>query len=180
MGYVRTAGMSTAARRRRRRTALVLTLLLVLLLAAFGYAAAYYQGWLPAPTGGERTQETATGTATATPTEEPPDPAEVTVNVYNAKGTPGLARRTADALRARGFTIGEVANAPEDDEVEESAVIRYGPEGREAARLLRGTVPEATLSRNDDREGPVIDLVLGDAFEDLPAGDETPSTGDDG
>lgn len=178
MGYVRTAGMSTAARRRRRRTALVLTLLLLLLLAAFGYAAAYYQGWLPAPTGGERTQETTT--ATATPTEELPDPAEVTVNVYNAKGTPGLARRTADTLQAQGFTIGEVANAPEGDEVERFAVIRYGPEGRAAAQLLRLTVPDATVSRDDEREGPEIDLVLGDAFEDLPASDETTSTGDDG
>lgn len=180
MGYVRTAGMSTAARRRRRRTALVLTLLLVLLLAAFGYAAAYYQGWLPAPTGAERTQDQGRDTATATPTEELPAPAEVTVNVFNAKGTPGLARRTADALQARGFTIGEVDNAPEGDEVESFAVIRFGPEGRAAAQLLRQTVPEASYSRNDDREGPVIDLVLGDAFEDLPAGDQATSSGDDG
>ncbi len=158
--------MSTSARRRRRRTALVLTGLVAVLLAVFVYAAAYYRGWLPGD--GDTAQQTTTA-----PTAQALQPGDVTVNVYNASGQVGLARRTADALTARGFTVDAVDNDPEQAVVAHSADIRYGEAGKAAASLLRRTFPDAELVK-DARESAEVDLVLGTAFEELPAaGDGT-------
>lgn len=160
MGYVRTGGMSTAARRRRRRTALVLSALVLLLLAVFAYAGAYYQGWITGP------EDTADTTSSPTATVDALQPADVTVNVYNASGVPGLAGRTAEAVTARGFTVDAVDNDPENATIEHSADIRFGPTGEAGALLLQEQVPGAELVP-DDRESAEVDLVLGDAFEDL-------------
>lgn len=161
MGYVRTGGMSTAARRRRRRTALVLTAVVLLLLLVFGYAAAYYQGWIG-------TGSTDSTSSTSAPSEEPAlQPADVTLNVYNATGKTGLAGRTAEALKARGFVVDAVADDPTNATVEHVADVRYGRAGAPAARLLRESIPGAKFVR-DEREGATIDLVLGAAFEELP------------
>lgn len=180
MGYVRTAGMSTAGRRRRRRTALVLTGLLILLIAVFAYAAAYFQGWLPTDDGatGDREQVTATATATAL------KPEEVKVNVYNATDRSGLAGRTGEALEARGYDVQDIADDPEQSTVEGAAHIRFGPAGADAADAMHELVPAAELLQ-DDRESAEIDLVLGPDFEELPeagedgAADPT-ATGEDG
>ncbi|GAA1147313.1 LytR C-terminal domain-containing protein [Ornithinicoccus hortensis] len=164
MGYVRTAGMSTAARRRRRRTALVLTGLLVLLIAVFAYAGAYYKGWLGSDeesAGGDGEQVTATATA------EPLQPEDVQVNVYNATDRAGLATRTAAALDARGYDVQTSDNDPEKSTVEGAAHIRFGPEGAEAAAVLHDLVPDAELLE-DERESAEIDLVLGPDFEEFP------------
>lgn len=160
MGYVRTAGMSTAARRRRRRTALVLSALVLLLAGVFAYAIAYYQGWLP----GSATQDQAQ--TTSAPTEAALAPADITVNVYNATGPAGAARKTADELLKRGFKVNEVADDPEGATVDGVADIRYGPAGRDAARLLRKSVPGAELVA-DTRQGKEVDLVLGSEFKKL-------------
>lgn len=174
MGYARTAGMSTAARRRRRRTALVLTALVLLLAVVFGYAAAYYQGWLP---GEDAATDTEQVTSTAEPTEVALGPGDVSVNVYNASGVPGLAARTAEALEARGFVVDSIDNDPEGASIDHAADIRHGPTGAEAAALLQEQVPGAQLVP-DEREGAEVDLVLGDAFEDLPQAEEEETGGD--
>lgn len=163
MGYVRTGGMSTAARRRRRRTGLVLTALVALLAAVFVYAAAYYQGWL----GDDAAPRTDASVSTATATEEPLQPSEISVNVYNANGAPGLAAGTAEAITARGFVVDAIDNDPEDATIEGVADIRHGPTGEAAARVLQEAVPGAELVP-DGRESAVIDLVLGDGWEALP------------
>ncbi|NED06084.1 LytR C-terminal domain-containing protein, partial [Streptomyces sp. SID6648] len=41
-----------------------------------------------------------------------PKPGQVTVNVLNATTRSGLAQKTADELKKRGFRVGEVSNAP--------------------------------------------------------------------
>jgi hypothetical protein len=171
--------MSTAARRRRRRTALVLTGLLVLLLVVFGYAVAYYRGWLPDSGTGSADGDRATATAT----EAPLAPADIQVNVYNATERPGLANRTAEALEGREYDIQAVDNDPEQSTVEGAAHIRFGPAGREAAEVLHQVVPAAEL-REDARESEEIDLVLGPDFEELPPAEESDgdatATGEDG
>lgn len=139
---------------------MVLGALVLLLVGVFGYAAAYYQGWI----GGE---QKSSDTAQVTETAPPLKPGEVTVNIYNATGRVGLAGRASQAIEARGFRIDTVADDPEKATVEHEADIRYGPDGSAAARLLRKTVPGAEFVR-DDREGASVDLVLGDAFEELP------------
>ena len=171
MGYVRTAGMSTAARRRRRRTALVLTAVVALLLVVFLYAVAYYRGWIPGA-------DEDTGDAAATTTTAPAlQPADVVVNVYNATERPGLAGRTADALRARGYAVDAVDNDREGREVD-TVAIYFGPEGQAGARLLQTEVPDAQLVP-DTRGTAEIDLVLGANFEELDAA-ESEATATDG
>lgn len=170
MGYVRTAGMSTAARRRRQRTALVLTTLVLLLLVVFGYATAYYQGWIGS-------DEDSTDTSQVTQTVPPLQPGDVSVNVYNATGRAGLAGRTAQALEARGFGVESIADDPENATIEEVGTVRFGPDGDRSALLLRESVPGLRFVP-DAREGATVDLVLGDGFEELPEvpADDTATT----
>ncbi|USQ75975.1 LytR C-terminal domain-containing protein [Ornithinimicrobium cryptoxanthini] len=169
MGYVRTAGMSTAARRRRRRTALVLTALIGIVAAVGLYATAYYMGWL-----GDSDTTTADETAitTAAPTLAPE---EVTVNVYNASGAPGIAGRTSQALSSHGFKIDAVDDAPPGTEVPAVAEIRHGAANLEAAQLLQTLVPDATLVA-DTRQIDVLDLYIGTDFVEVTSADNDSAT----
>ncbi len=160
MGYVRTGGMSTAARRRRRTTALVLTGLAILLFVVLAYAVAYYQGWV----GGS--DEGTTDSAQISTSAPSIQASEVTVNVYNAKGEPGLAGRIAAELEERDFDVDTIDNDPEQATIEHSADIRHGPEGLEAAEFMQQSVPGSKLLP-DEREAATIDLVLGKEFEAL-------------
>lgn len=165
MGYVRTAGMSTVDRRRRRRTALVLTGLLVVLALVFAYAVAYYQGWVDTDEG---SVEEAVATSEAPPNFEPSD---VTVNVYNSSGETGLAGRTSEAFNNRGFSVNNIANDPQDADVE-FVELRFGPEAADKASWLQAELlPEAQLVE-DDRDGQIIDVALGTDFSELPPQDE--------
>lgn len=176
MGYVRTAGMSTAARRRRRRAALVLSALVLILVGIGGYAVAYYQGWLGDGdgTGSDADQVTATAEV---PSVVPED---VTVNVYNASGASGAARSTAEALASHGFDIDAIDNAPSGTETPAVAEIRHGVEGLEDAELLASHVDGAVLVE-DAREIDEVDLYIGTDFVPVePAegeADEATSTG---
>lgn len=169
MGYVRTAGMSTAARRRRRRTALVLTALIGVVAAVGLYATAYYMGWLGE---GNATTADETNITTSAPTLAPE---EVTVNVYNASGAPGIAGRTAQALSARGFVIEAVDDAPPGTEVPPVAEIRHGADNLEAAQLLQTLMPDATLVA-DTRQIDVVDLYIGTDFVEVTATDNDSAT----
>ena len=114
----------------------------------------------------------------ATPTPEPcatelvpigdlvPAPGKVTVNVYNATSTSGLASKTATALEEQGFKVGKVANDPSGRAVEGVAEIRYGPKAEEAAQLVLAYVPGAELIALE-RKGPRVDLAVGAAFSGL-------------
>lgn len=159
MAYVRTGGMSTAARRRRRRTALVLTGLTLMLVIVLVYAVAYYQGWLGS-------EDSAADADQVTATAPPLQPGDVRVNVYNANGEPGLAGRTSEELESRGFVVDAVDNDPENASIAHSADIRHGPDGLRAAELMQQSVPGSELVA-DERESAEIDLVLGDGFEQL-------------
>ncbi|QDO87489.1 LytR family transcriptional regulator [Ornithinimicrobium ciconiae] len=159
MGYVRTAGMSTAARRRRRRAALVLSALLLLLVGIGGYAVAYYQGWLPEGDGvaGDADATTATAEVPAVLAED------VTVNVYNASGAAGIAGNTAKALATHGFDIDAVDNAPSGTETPAVAEIHHGVEGLQDAELL-ATYVEGAVLVEDARQIDEIDLYIGTDF----------------
>ncbi|MFF2627939.1 LytR C-terminal domain-containing protein [Kitasatospora sp. CB02891] len=97
-----------------------------------------------------------------------PQPATVTVNVYNATDKSGLAARTADELKKRGFQVGQVGNAPSalDRKVPGTAQVLSGPGGLGAATLLVSQVASAT-STEDARTDATVDLVIGDAFTAL-------------
>ncbi|GLW68847.1 membrane protein [Kitasatospora phosalacinea] len=97
-----------------------------------------------------------------------PQPAAVTVNVYNATDKSGLAARTADELRKRGFVVDKVGNAPAalDKKVPGTAQILSGPGGLGAATLLLSQVAAATATE-DTRTDATVDFVIGDTFSAL-------------
>lgn len=95
-----------------------------------------------------------------------PAPGAVTVNVYNATSTSGLASKTATALEDRGFATGKVANDPADRVIPGVGEIRFGPKGAEEAQLLLLYVPGADLVELQ-RKGQRVDLAMGDAFTGL-------------
>ncbi len=105
-------------------------------------------------------------TTMVTPAEVLPKPAKVTVNVYNATETSGLARKTANAIEKRGFKIGDVANDPVGKPITGVGQLRYGPKGAEEAQLVLLYVPGAELVELD-RKGRKVDLAVGDAFTGL-------------
>lgn len=165
MGYVRTAGMSTAARRARRRAALVIVAVLLGLLLVFGFAMAFVQGWFGLNEGGGADDASVT---TAVPAPAPAvAPEDVPVNVYNANAGDGAAGRAGEALQARSFDVLTVANDPEGATIDGVAVIRHGPEGVEEAGALRDALPEGVELVQDEREAVSVDLVLGSQWEDL-------------
>ncbi|MBI1378853.1 MAG: hypothetical protein GC157_15455 [Frankiales bacterium] len=92
-----------------------------------------------------------------------PKPATVTVNVYNATNRAGLARRTSNDLKARGFVIGTIANDPLGKNLTNVGEIRYGPSGRDNALLMRYYVPGMKLVL-DKRTDASIDVVLGQKY----------------
>ncbi len=111
---------------------------------------------------------TAVPTETAAPPAPPSDPnaltvapQEITVNVYNGIGTPGLAGGAAEQLTAQGFRIGEVENQITGDE---ASVVRYAPDQLEAARTVRAAVPNSVLQEGSTAGG-FIDLIVGSSFE---------------
>lgn len=168
MAYVRTAGMSTAARRARRRAAMVIVAVLAGLLLVFGGAMAYVQGWITLPGGDGPPDDTA---VTSSPPVPSVSPSEVSVNVYNAGGVAGAAGRAGEALRTRGFAVATVANDPEGADVPGVAVLRHGPTGVEEATLLLESLPDGVELLEDTRSSSSVDLVLGEQWEDLPAAD---------
>ncbi|GAA2383290.1 LytR C-terminal domain-containing protein [Streptomyces glaucosporus] len=99
-----------------------------------------------------------------------PEPSAITVNVYNATTRSGLAKNTADALKKRGFKVGEVANAPAslDKKVKEAGLLMGPPAAHRtgAFDVLHAQLPQARI-REVDRKGREIDLVIGKAFKGL-------------
>jgi LytR cell envelope-related transcriptional attenuator len=95
-----------------------------------------------------------------------PAPAQVDVNVMNATERRGLASTTSELLRARGFRIGRVANAPQAG-LTVSAEIRYGPAGRLESRVVGAHVGGRLTFVPDDRTTTRVDVVLGAGFRQL-------------
>jgi hypothetical protein len=164
--------MSTAARRARRRAALVIASLLLGLLLVFAVALAAVQGWISLPGTAGAPEETTTATVAPPPLE----PGDVAVNVFNATDTAGLASRAGEALTARGFAVDGVANDPEGADVPGVGIIRYGPEGERAAKVLLAALPEGVELAPVTSDSATVDLVLGDQWQDLPTVDDAAQT----
>ncbi|MDT0318062.1 LytR C-terminal domain-containing protein [Streptomyces millisiae] len=106
-----------------------------------------------------------------------PEPSAITVNVLNATSRTGLAQATADALAERGFTIGEVANAPEelDGKVEGPGLLLGTTAAEEAGALtvlatqLEGAETDQNRPGQRANTPESVDLVIGEDFEELTA-----------
>ncbi|WP_406284909.1 LytR C-terminal domain-containing protein [Embleya sp. NBC_00896] len=102
----------------------------------------------------------------AAPAAQLPEPATITLNVYNATKRTGLAKTVADALKARGFTIGKVANDPLNQPIAATAEIRHGFPGSTPSKVVAAQVAGST-NKEDQRTDSTVDLVIGDAWTDL-------------
>ncbi|MEV0371164.1 LytR C-terminal domain-containing protein [Streptomyces sp. NPDC050636] len=116
-----------------------------------------------------RKADTAGGSHAKPAADKPPKPAALTVNVFNATPHAGLAKRTADELKKRGFKIGKVGNAPAvyDKKVKGSGIL-LGPKAAAGGPLkVLATQLAGAEQKTDDRKGTELDLILGDTFKEL-------------
>ncbi|MEV5437206.1 LytR C-terminal domain-containing protein [Streptomyces sp. NPDC052682] len=109
--------------------------------------------------------------ASPSPSARPlPEPRGITVNVFNATTRSGLAKKTADELKKRGFRIGDVGNAPKeyDKKVKGTGVLLGPTAARDTALSVLGTqLPGAERRTDPARKGAAVDLVIGNAFKEL-------------
>ncbi len=167
------------SRRPRRRRIVFAVLGAVLGIALLGYGSLQLiqvfrgDGDEPRATAGGKCPDKGSGAASAAPAAAPavvlPQPADITVNVYNATQRAGLAKAVGDELKARGFTVGQVGNAPADfdKKVPGTGILLGSPKTDKAAYSVLGTQLAGDTLQSDAREGADIDLILGDAFTEL-------------
>lgn len=101
-----------------------------------------------------------------------PEPGRITVNVLNATTKPGLAKKTADELKKRGFKIGDVGNAAaEYDKKVKGTGVLLGPASslKTSLPVLGTQLADAERRTEASRKGVEIDLIIGDAFTRLTA-----------
>ncbi len=165
MGSPLTAG--TTQRWRVIRQVIVFVVALAFLGAAFYKAVSYIRH----DTG---TPKTATTPCVVDPNSNAAPPYTVTVNIYNATNRSGLAAEVATEFRARGFTIGKVANDPLNAKVSGTAQVRFGENGRKEAIAVANQVKGAARTQ-DKRKDTSVDFVIGNAYAELkPAPTCTP------
>lgn len=166
MSYVDESGASQSRRARRRRAAITLGVVALMLFSAFWYAYSYYRA---------DDHRAAAPTPVCTTTAPAPSPKDVTVNVYNATTRDGLAKKTASAVRKRGFLVATISNDPLQRKVTGTAEVRYGPSGKKDAALVLALVKGARAVQ-DARNDSSVDLVLGAKFTALAPPVKKPTT----
>jgi hypothetical protein len=108
--------------------------------------------------------------ASADTAAAPPRPGQITVNVLNATPRGGLAKKTADELKKRGFKIGKVGNATkEHDKKVKGTALLLGPASALDTSLpvLATQLPSAERGTSAGREGTDVDLIIGTGFRQL-------------
>jgi hypothetical protein len=96
----------------------------------------------------------------------PDDPAEVTIKVYNATSTPGLADRVTNDFTNRRFK----AQKPAENKKKFTGVaqLRYGPDAVGKAHLLKAYfLAQAVPQYDPKRKGDVVDVVIGSQYRQL-------------
>jgi hypothetical protein len=113
----------------------------------------------------ENDRDAAQAAACTTASAAPPslDPSTLSVRVFNATDTAGLAQQVAAELQGRGFVVDEIANDPTDREVPGVGEIRHGPRGNDAAAYL-GLFLKGAGDYLDTRATAQVDLVIGPEF----------------
>ncbi len=152
---------------RARHITTGVTLVVLLLILAAGAWVGYRS--LVAPVPGDGT------TSSATPTCSPQSlrrgqrvvSTQVAVSVWNAGTRPGAAGRTLRMLTNRGFTQGEVGNAPSGTKVRRAQIwtTRRHDAAARLVALQFGPGTKVELKRTD--LGPGVDVVVGDDFDRL-------------
>lgn len=99
-----------------------------------------------------------------------PKPGQVTVNVLNATTRGGLAQKTADELKKRGFRVGDVSNAPKEyDKKVAGTGLLLGPTTslKTSLTVLGTQLPGAEHRADAARKGAAVDLIIGNGFKGL-------------
>jgi hypothetical protein len=97
-------------------------------------------------------------------------PGQVTVSVFNASNTDGLAGRTLAEFSNAGFAEGDTGNAPRDARVVR-AVIWAPRAASPDVRLVRSRLgPTTRVVPRPDPPGVGVTVVVGDAFTKLVKG----------
>jgi hypothetical protein len=112
--------------------------------------------------GAEKPCPTPTSTAATTTTTSLPAPQKVTVEVLNATNRTGIGARARATLVADGFQIPTTA-ANDSAKVPGVAEIRYGPAGKNAAKVLSYYLPGAKLVATPSRTATVV-VSLGNRY----------------
>jgi hypothetical protein len=100
------------------------------------------------------------------------DATTITLRVFNATPTPGLATTVAESLQGRGFTVSEIGNDPNPDlEVTGVGELRFGRRGAETADFVQVFLPNIG-ERPDTRADAIVDVVLGPDFQQLASPEE--------
>ena len=164
---------SLRRRHMRERQAVVFGVLLAALAVVGLGAAAVYTDSLDLPFMNRDFASDPTPTPSVSHFPCPPEGAlpvayaEVTVNVYNATTTSGLAAATQGQLTDRGFAVGTTGNQPSYDGV---VRITFGTQGIAAAYTLAAQFPDSALLL-DGRQDATVDVTLGSDFTALVAAD---------
>lgn len=145
--------------RTRRRQTTSFFVIVAVVIAIGVLAAAINQGVVNLPFGASKTPCPAQPPPAAAPEQTP-------VRVLNASDRTGVAKETADGLRARGYQILVVGNAEGNRDFPDPAQIRHGKNGVPTARAVQAQVPGSVLVE-DARPGADVDLVLGANFQSL-------------
>lgn len=157
--YLHESATTIYRRRRHRRTVFTMGVVGVLLSGTVVYGLSYVKGWLP----GSNPTSLANANCSTTKFKPLLTPRDVTINVYNATPTAGLASKVARTLEKRGFSVGAVDNDPLGRTVLSPGEIRHGPSGAIPAVIAATMLPGAS-SVTDDRTDRTVDLVLGKTF----------------
>lgn len=157
--YLHESAATIYRRRRRRRAVFTLGFVGVLLSGTIVYVASYVQQWV------SNNSPTLLANPSCSPGRLKPllTPGDVTINVYNATPTAGLASKVATSLEQRGFSVGTVDNDPLGQTLKSPGQIRHGPSGAIPAAIAATLLPGATPVV-DDRLDRTVDLVLGKTF----------------
>lgn len=113
----------------------------------------------------------ASASAPADNADQVPD---IPVQVLNGSGVDGLATKTADGLKQKGFTIAGTGN--QIGPLASQTLVRYPPGQQEQAQALVNAVPGAVLREDGTLDASLI-LVLGQSTADSGPSDSTDTAG---
>ena len=90
-------------------------------------------------------------------------PDDVTVQVLNGVGRPGVAGDMAEFLEERGFTVADVDNAPRFDDRAPTSIGYVGEEHRLLAELVASFLPGAEVREliNPPPDGVQVVVTVG-------------------
>lgn len=153
-------------RHRRERQILIFGVIFVGLAFAGLYFASVYRGDVNGPftepfVTPASDFETEVNIACPPTNALPMPPAEISLRVMNATDKAGLAGTTADDLKGRGFVVTGASNWYSD--FTDTVRIYYGEAGLVQAYTLSTYFNDFEMVL-DDRDSAVLDLVLGDAY----------------